>query len=125
MRYFHLEKDLLIHELAWISVELLMHLLYFALVVPDHLFDLRLLALFTIMFFKEVKDRISSFLRVRLYLLVTEPLSLQCFNLIKLLLHSRIQLQHRVVFFRELALVEDLLVEFGHRSVHSLSLLLH
>ena len=102
-----------------------MDLLYFALVVPDHLFDLRFLALFTIVFLEEVKDTVSSFFRVRLNLLVTESLSLQRFNLIKLLLHSRIQLQHCIVFFRELALVEDLLVEFGHRSVHSLLLLLH
>ena len=62
MRYFHLEKDLLIHELAWISVELLMHLLYFALVVPYNLLYLRFLTLLAIMLFEEVKDCTSSLL---------------------------------------------------------------
>ena len=62
MRYLHLEKDLLIHELAWISVELLMHLLYFALVVPYNLLDLRFLTLLAIVFFEEVKDCTSSLL---------------------------------------------------------------
>ena len=87
-----------------------MHLIYFALVVPYNLLDLRLLTLFSIVFFEEVKDCTSSILLFGSNLLETEPLSLQRFNLVKLLLHTRIQLQLSVVFLRELALIEYLLV---------------